>query len=105
MAVLIITAFGVLLLAAGFAAAYVAWRLRPGVPDAGWHPDPAVHGRRDRWWDSRAWTPAVRPGAAVAPLGRLFRGRFLGGWVWVLLVTIVVLVLGCLAFQATAQVH
>jgi RsiW-degrading membrane proteinase PrsW (M82 family) len=105
MAVLIITAFGVLLLAGGFAAAYVVWRPRPGVPDAGWYPDPAVQGRQDRWWDSRAWTATVRPGAAAAPRGRLFRGRFLGGWLWVLLVTIVVLVLGCLAFQATAQVH
>jgi PrsW family intramembrane metalloprotease len=105
MAVLVLSLFGMVLLAVGFVAAYLVWRARPGVPPADWYPDPAVSARRERWWDSRALSPLVRLGGEAASRGRLLRGRFWGMWVLVLLGTIAVLVLGSLAFRATGVVH
>lgn len=105
MAVLLLSLIGVALVAAGFVAAYRRWHPRPGVPPADWFPDPSVWACRERLWDSQAWTPSIRLGGTLPTRGRLFRGRFWGHWVWVLLGTIGVLVLGSLAYQATGVVH
>lgn len=99
-----ISLFGVLLLAVGFFAAYRLGVSRLGVPAAEWFPDPSVGYRRSRWWDSRAWTPEVRPGDMAADRGRRLRGRFWGRWFWWLLGALGVLIAGSVLYQASGSV-
>jgi PrsW family intramembrane metalloprotease len=99
--VVILSVAGAVLLIAGFALAYRVARQRPGVPAAGWFPDPAIASPRSRLWDSRTWTPQVQLGPEAADRGRRFWGR----WAWILLGTLVVLAVGGGAYRASGNVH
>ncbi|GIG65816.1 PrsW family glutamic-type intramembrane protease [Phytomonospora endophytica] len=98
--------FAAVLLVAGFAAAYVLYRPRAGVPAAGRYPDPVARSAaRERMWDSRAWTAEVGPGDTAARVGPRFRGWFRGGWVLYLLGALLVLIAGGALYRSNDDVH
>lgn len=94
-----------LAVAGGTWAAYRLASRGPGVPAAGWFPDPTSTTARRRFWDSRAWTRSVADGGEPAVQGHRFRGRFWGSWVGWLAGAVVVLVAGTALYRSTGQVH
>lgn len=102
---MILNIVGAILLIGGTLAAFrLAPRSEP-VPPADWYPDPSTRAPRQRFWDGRAWTGRVADGAAPAPHGHRFRGRFWGPWVAYAGTAAAVLLAGSITYRATGNVH
>ncbi|WP_034593463.1 DUF2510 domain-containing protein [Hamadaea tsunoensis] len=99
-----LSVLGVLLLAAGFAAALRLARARLGRPEADWFPDPSTTVSQSRFWDGRAWTGRVRASDERSDRGRFFHGRFWGRWIWFVVAALVVIAAGGAAYRANGEV-